>query len=93
MSASSLTIRHLRAYDYLISNGPHVQCVRWKRKPIWLPTAKSKLYRIPKAPVIPKEEAEELKRIHNYYRTHMTSLMYVSFDNHLRRTYEKHVSE
>ena len=75
MSASSLTIRHLRAYDYLISNGPLVQCVRWKRKPIWLPTAKSKLYRIPKVPVIPQEEAEELKRIHNYYRTHMTSLI------------------
>ncbi|XP_076678130.1 mitochondrial ribosomal protein S26 [Andrena cerasifolii] len=74
MSASSLTIRHLRAYDYLISNGPHVQCVRWKQKPIWLPTAKSKLYRIPKVPVIPQEEVEELKRIHNYYRTHMTSL-------------------
>ena len=75
MSASALTIRHLRAYDYLISNGPSVQCVRWKRKPIWLPTAKSKLYRIPKVPVIPEEEAAELKRIHNYYRTHMTSLI------------------
>ncbi|XP_076240494.1 mitochondrial ribosomal protein S26 [Calliopsis andreniformis] len=74
INASTLTIRNLNGYDHLIFNGPNVQCVRWKRKPIWLPTAKSKLFRVPKRPVIPEEEAAELKRLFNNYRTCMKSL-------------------
>lgn len=70
-----LTVRNLNAYDHIISNGPHIQCVRWKRKPIWLPPAKSKLFRIPERKVIPIEESIELKRLHNNYRTYMKSLM------------------
>ncbi|CAK9824720.1 Probable 28S ribosomal protein S26, mitochondrial [Anthophora retusa] len=72
--AKTLTVQNLRAYDHLIFHGPCIQSVRWKRKPIWLPTAKSKLFRIPPPPVPRPEEYEELKRLHNNYRTLMKSL-------------------
>ncbi|XP_015523757.2 probable 28S ribosomal protein S26, mitochondrial [Neodiprion lecontei] len=51
-----------------------VQCVRWKRKPLWLGTAKSKLFRIPERPKIPKDETIELLRLHNNYRTLVRSI-------------------
>ncbi|KAG7191144.1 hypothetical protein KM043_007171 [Ampulex compressa] len=54
----------------------YLQCVRWKRKPIWLPTAKSKIFRIPQRPVIPEDDYQELKRLYNNHRTYMNSLMY-----------------
>lgn len=76
---NTLTVRNLNVYDHLISNGPYIQCVRWKRKPIWLPTAKSKMYKIPQRPVIPIEDQCELKRLFNNYRTIMKSLMYMKF--------------
>lgn len=47
---------------------------RWARKPISLGTAKSKLFRVPKRPQIPIEEAEEIKRLFNNYRTNMKSV-------------------
>lgn len=72
--AKTLTVQNLRAYDHLIFHGPCIQSVRWKRKPIWLPMAKSKLYKIPPSPVPRPEEYEELKRLHNNYRTLMKSL-------------------
>lgn len=75
LSINTLTVRNLNAYDHIISNGPHIQCVRWKRKPIWLPTAKSKLFKVPHRPVIPIEEYNELKRLHNNYKTLMKSVM------------------
>ncbi|RZC33578.1 MRP-S26 domain containing protein [Asbolus verrucosus] len=52
----------------------NLQSVRWRRKPIWMPTAKSKLYRIPVKPVIPEEEKEEIKRLYNNYRTYIKSI-------------------
>ncbi|EFN89357.1 Probable 28S ribosomal protein S26, mitochondrial [Harpegnathos saltator] len=55
-------------------NSVYKQSIRWKRKPIWLPTGKTKMFRIPKRPVIPIEESIELKRLFNTYRTYMTSL-------------------
>lgn len=79
MILSTLTVRNLNVYDHLISNGPCIQCVRWKRKPIWLPTAKSKIFRVPERPVIPIEDYCELKRLFNNYRTIMKSLMYMKF--------------
>lgn len=48
--------------------------VRWARKPMWMGTAKSKLFRVPKRPQIPVEEMEELKRLYNNYRTTMKSI-------------------
>ncbi|XP_066586373.1 small ribosomal subunit protein mS26 [Prorops nasuta] len=47
--------------------------IRW-RKPIWLPTAKSKMFRIPVRPDIPTEEFEEIKRLYNNYNTYMKSI-------------------
>lgn len=46
----------------------------WKRKPIWLPMAKTKVFKIPPRPVVPPEEYEEMKRIHNHYRTVVKSI-------------------
>lgn len=54
-----------------------IQCVRWKRKPRWLPVAKSKLFRIPERPKIDESEDIELKRLHDRYRTEMRSVRYV----------------
>ncbi|XP_076759760.1 mitochondrial ribosomal protein S26 [Xylocopa sonorina] len=73
-SVNALTVRNLNAYDHLTSYGPHIQCVRWRRKPIWLPTAKTKVFRVPTRPVIPEEDKLELKRLYNNYRTLMKSL-------------------
>ncbi|KAK9509269.1 hypothetical protein O3M35_006619 [Rhynocoris fuscipes] len=50
------------------------QTVRWRRKPRWLPTAKSKLFRVPERKKLPYEEEEELKRLFNHYRTEMKSI-------------------
>lgn len=74
MGRSALTMRNLSAHDCLTSSGTQMQCVRWKRKPIWLPTAKTKVFRVPQRPVIPKEDKLELQRLHNVYRTYMNSL-------------------
>ncbi|XP_006617056.1 probable 28S ribosomal protein S26, mitochondrial [Apis dorsata] len=75
LNTNALTVRNLNVYDHLISNGSYIQCVRWKRKPIWLPTAKSKIFRVPQRPIIPIEDQCELKRLFNNYRTLMKSLM------------------
>ncbi|XP_053976849.1 probable 28S ribosomal protein S26, mitochondrial [Hylaeus volcanicus] len=74
MASSVLMIRNVSAHDHLILNGPYIQCVRWKRKPMWLPIAKTKLFRIPVKPVIPTEEVEELKHVNYHYKTYMRSL-------------------
>ncbi|KAF5287573.1 hypothetical protein FQA39_LY15902 [Lamprigera yunnana] len=50
------------------------QIVRWARKPRFLPTAKTKLFRVSQRPVIPEEDREELKRLYNIYRTEIKSL-------------------
>lgn len=44
------------------------------RKPRWLPVAKSKIYRIPKRPVVSPEERLELMRINNNYKTQMRAI-------------------
>jgi small subunit ribosomal protein S26 len=51
--------------------------VRWKRKPRWLPVAKSKMFRIPERPKIPENERIELKRLNDRYNTHMRAVRYV----------------
>lgn len=54
------------------------QTIRWwKRKPMWLPIAKTKKFRIPRVPVIPDEDKFELKYLHNNYRTLARSVSYV----------------
>ncbi|CAG9793213.1 unnamed protein product [Diatraea saccharalis] len=51
-----------------------VQCAEAHRKPRWLPVAKSKIYRIPKRPVVSEEERLELLRINNNYKTQMRAI-------------------
>jgi len=66
--------RHLIASEFLGPNAVYSQLLRWKRKPLWLGTAKSKIFRVPKRPIIPLEEAEEIKRLYNEYRTYRESI-------------------
>lgn len=47
--------------------GPLLQFVRY-RKPRWMPTAPSKLFRVPTRPVLPADEAAEWKRINMNYK-------------------------
>ncbi|KAJ0172054.1 hypothetical protein K1T71_012027 [Dendrolimus kikuchii] len=51
-----------------------IQTAGAHRKPRWLPVAKSKIYRIPKRPVITEEERLELLRINNNYKTQMRAI-------------------
>ncbi|KOC63633.1 putative 28S ribosomal protein S26, mitochondrial [Habropoda laboriosa] len=86
LGVKTLTVRNLNAYDHLIINGPCIQSVRWKRKPIWLPTAKSKVFRVPKRPEIPVVEYEELKRLHHNYKTLMKSLKNFFIEKEQKKT-------
>lgn len=51
-----------------------VQYAGAHRKPRWVPIAKSKIFRIPKRPVVPEEERLELLRLHNNYKTQMRAI-------------------
>lgn len=55
-------------------NSLYQQSVRWGRKPLWFPTAKSKLFRVSPRIRLPKEEEEELRRLYNNYRTQVKSI-------------------
>jgi len=77
INVNALTMGTAGLCETFIPNSIYTQCVRWKRKPIWLPTAKSKMFRVPKRPVIPIEEQLELQRLYNNYKTYMTSFKYV----------------
>ncbi|KAJ3653258.1 hypothetical protein Zmor_012519 [Zophobas morio] len=53
------------------------QTVRWARKPRkprWMPTAKSKMFKIPERIKYPEEENKEVLRLFNNYRTAMKSI-------------------
>lgn len=69
LGVNVLTKRKCNSYDCLIFNTTQIQSVRWKRKPIWLPTAKSKVFRVPQKKHLPEDELSELKRLFNNYRT------------------------
>lgn len=71
---NALSVRGLCAHDYL-HGGVFLQSVRWKRKPIWLPPAKSKLFRVPVKPKMPEEELNEMKRLNSNYKTYMNSVI------------------
>ncbi|KAJ8965177.1 hypothetical protein NQ314_004320 [Rhamnusium bicolor] len=59
--------------ESLSINYTNYQPVRW-RKPIWLPVAKTKIFKVPPRTVIPEEEKVELMRLYNSYRTQIKSL-------------------
>lgn len=77
LGTNALTVRNLNAYDYLKFNGTQIQSVRWKRKPIWLPTAKTKIFRIPQHTPMPEDEKIEFYRLDQNYKTLTNSLLYV----------------
>lgn len=45
-----------------------LEFVRWRRKPRWLPVAKSKVFRVPERKQQTPEEKAELMRLHNIYK-------------------------
>lgn len=51
-----------------------IQSAQAHRKPRWVPVAKSKIYRIPKRPVVSEEERLELLRINNNYKTQIRAI-------------------
>ncbi|XP_017863592.1 PREDICTED: probable 28S ribosomal protein S26, mitochondrial [Drosophila arizonae] len=56
------------------SNNFALEFVRWRRKPRWLPVAKSKLFRVPERKKQTEEERTELMRLHNHYKTQLRSV-------------------
>lgn len=70
---------HQLRTSLITHKSPCIQCTRFyrPRKPFWLPMGKTKMFRIPKKVTIPEEEAVELSRLYNVYRTNMKSLRYV----------------
>ncbi|GAB0095660.1 Probable 28S ribosomal protein S26, mitochondrial [Sergentomyia squamirostris] len=51
-----------------------LQSVRWRRKPRWLPMAKSRYNKTPVRTPVNPEEKEEMKRLYNVYRTQIRSV-------------------
>ncbi|XP_016956189.1 probable 28S ribosomal protein S26, mitochondrial [Drosophila biarmipes] len=51
-----------------------LEFVRWRRKPRWLPVAKSKMFRVPERKKQTEEERTELMRLHNQYKTQLRSV-------------------
>lgn len=75
MSGISTTLRVLKLTNEAFApNYANLTAVRWARKPIWMGTAKSKIFRVPKRPVIPIEEKLEIQRLYNNYRTTIKSI-------------------
>lgn len=50
------------------NNNLALEFVRWRRKPRWLPVAKSKVFRVPERKHQTEEERVELMRLHNQYK-------------------------
>jgi len=66
---------------YITKRGKRV----WQRKPIGLPTAPSKLFRVPKHPDVPLDEQREVKRLLNNYRTQMKSLQQYFYEQSMKQ--------
>lgn len=74
-------LKNLTIHPFAI-NYNNLQSTRWKRKPLWMPTAKSKVFRVAPRLVIPVEEEVEIRRLYNNYRTQVKSIR-----NYLRNRY------
>ncbi|XP_039486415.1 probable 28S ribosomal protein S26, mitochondrial [Drosophila santomea] len=57
-----------------VGNSFTLEFVRWRRKPRWLPVAKSKMFRVPERKKQSEEERTELMRLHNQYKTQLRSV-------------------
>lgn len=62
----------------------YAQYAQAHRKPRWVPVAKSKIFRIPKRPVISNEEKIELRRINNNYNTQMRAIRQFYYDEMIK---------
>ena len=95
LGTNALTVRNLNACDCLKFNGTQIQSIRWKRKPIWLPTAKSKMFRIPQHAPMPEDEKIELQRLTQNYKTLSNSVLkyFHKKYNETVKTLETHVVE
>uniref|UniRef100_A0A1A9V554 Small ribosomal subunit protein mS26 n=1 Tax=Glossina austeni TaxID=7395 RepID=A0A1A9V554_GLOAU len=69
-----ILFQYLNLGNKTIGNSCGLEFVRWRRKPRWLPVAKSKMFRIPQRKPQSLEEKSELLRLHNNYRTQMRSI-------------------
>lgn len=52
----------------IITNLGHKIFVRYARKPIWMPTAPSKLFRIPEHTFYDEEEVKQIRQLHEAFR-------------------------
>lgn len=54
---------------YNVSSNPtSIQTVRFRRKPRWIPTARSKMFRVPERTIVPEDEKVELLRLNSNYK-------------------------
>lgn len=58
----------------LSNAGGLLQIVRWRRKPRWLPVAKSKMFRVPERKKEDPIERAELMRLHANYKTQLRAV-------------------
>lgn len=78
-----VTLQKLASRDCNPFLSAFVQSIRWRRKPIWFPVAKSKLFRIPERPKVPEDEMLELRRLYNEYRTQYKAVRRFLFEEHV----------
>lgn len=62
-----LNLNKLNVYN-IIEKSVSVQSIRYRRKPRWLPVAKSKIFRVPERIILPIDEKLEIQRLYNNYR-------------------------
>ncbi|XP_011498150.1 PREDICTED: probable 28S ribosomal protein S26, mitochondrial [Ceratosolen solmsi marchali] len=74
ISSNPLISSYANIFGFNNINFNNLQILRWKRKPIWLPKAKSKLFRLSERAVIPNDELLEIRRLYNNYRTYYRSV-------------------
>jgi Mitochondrial ribosome subunit S26 len=67
----------LASRRFLPGSTPNVS-VRW-RKPFALGTAPTKVFRIPKKPVMPEDQEAEFMRLTKNYKTYMKSIRFQYF--------------
>uniref|UniRef100_A0A1L8ECS9 Small ribosomal subunit protein mS26 n=1 Tax=Haematobia irritans TaxID=7368 RepID=A0A1L8ECS9_HAEIR len=73
-ASSGLLNRTLGSEVKTGNSGIALEFVRWRRKPRWLPVAKSKMFRVPERKEQSPEEKAELLRLHNIYKTQLRSV-------------------
>lgn len=68
MLRSAVTVLSVNTETKFTNCSVGLEFVRWRRKPRWLPVAKSKLFRIPEKKPQTEDEKLELLRLHNHYK-------------------------